>query len=957
MAGIVAKHFARIGILFFAVLGIYASLFLVHHTHAQTAFQFTATLPISLTLDQGEAFSLPNATLVEGGVPGYRTSAFVATQDANVSNCVTVSEGPLNLTITAHSDQNADECTAQVKYSVTDMDGDGNNINRTIPVTVRASQDPIVITEIGSATDTIPIVRGFFVPNELTAWFSGGEGTVTYTATSSNPSCVAVDIIGTVLFTTTHTSSDIQGICESVIKVTATDSATPNPQTKTTSGYTIQVLASTPLTVNAENILNDIILQRGASIVGDDLLSPFAGGNGELIYTATSSSESCVSFTISQTSFTLTAHNDPNKPAQCSSNIVITATDATTPVPQTIDAPSFTVTVPSAAASPQPDLGSSTNLLELTAEGAFLQIRAVSRGSSTITDVAPYFTGGTAPLTYTVTSSEPGCVTTTIEGATLTYTSHISSDIPEGCSSLIEVTATDATTPVPQTITTFGFVVEVGLSNPILNTQTPSDIVLARGATETDLLSDYFSGGNGELIYTVTSSNKRCVTFSIDEIGNIIYTANNNVKRPEECSSSIIVTATDSHTPVAQTVSATPFITITVPGLPFGAWTIQFSDITLAKGESTTVQNLFQYFTRGVEPYTFTASTDDTTNCPQNTATINANTLTLTAHTDNAGECATTEVTVTATDTAGEIATQTFTLTVRDPSTSSSGGGSSNRQVFKSSNLEFETLTLNEGETRTVENLNEYFLSGSQPYTYSIINHTQSKCEENEAEINRDTLILRATDSYSLSCATTNLTLTATDSEGRNVERELSFTVEVQERPKKSSSGGGSGGSSGGGSGGSGGSSGSSSTQPSTSKPEQESQTNTTQQQTTQSVTSQQQTTEASIETPFTKNLIIGQNDIEVKELQQFLNNNGFPITQTGPGSSGQETTYFGQATQRALKAYQQSKNIPQTGILDETTKTAIAKDIIIKTIVTKIVTISIQIVELQIQELLEEVE
>jgi peptidoglycan hydrolase-like protein with peptidoglycan-binding domain len=43
-----------------------------------------------------------------------------------------------------------------------------------------------------------------------------------------------------------------------------------------------------------------------------------------------------------------------------------------------------------------------------------------------------------------------------------------------------------------------------------------------------------------------------------------------------------------------------------------------------------------------------------------------------------------------------------------------------------------------------------------------------------------------------------------------------------------------------------------------------------------------------------------------VKYLQIFLNDNGFTVTSTGIGSKGNESTYFGPATAKALTKYQE---------------------------------------------------
>lgn len=72
--------------------------------------------------------------------------------------------------------------------------------------------------------------------------------------------------------------------------------------------------------------------------------------------------------------------------------------------------------------------------------------------------------------------------------------------------------------------------------------------------------------------------------------------------------------------------------------------------------------------------------------------------------------------------------------------------------------------------------------------------------------------------------------------------------------------------------------------------------------------------TNASAGAGITKQLDLGMNDPEVANLQKFLNANGFPVAQSGPGSAGNETSYFGPATQAALEKYQASKGIVSSG-------------------------------------------
>lgn len=77
----------------------------------------------------------------------------------------------------------------------------------------------------------------------------------------------------------------------------------------------------------------------------------------------------------------------------------------------------------------------------------------------------------------------------------------------------------------------------------------------------------------------------------------------------------------------------------------------------------------------------------------------------------------------------------------------------------------------------------------------------------------------------------------------------------------------------------------------------------------------------------FTKNLSFGMTDNEVKMLQKFLNDTGFIITLTGPGSKNNETTRFGSATRSALIKYQKANNIkPATGFFGPVTRGIVSR-------------------------------
>jgi len=72
----------------------------------------------------------------------------------------------------------------------------------------------------------------------------------------------------------------------------------------------------------------------------------------------------------------------------------------------------------------------------------------------------------------------------------------------------------------------------------------------------------------------------------------------------------------------------------------------------------------------------------------------------------------------------------------------------------------------------------------------------------------------------------------------------------------------------------------------------------------------------------FKRDLKFGMTGADVKELQKFLNNNGFIIDTTGVGSPGKESTRFGSLTQKALIKFQKANKIkPAVGYFGAVTR------------------------------------
>ena len=71
----------------------------------------------------------------------------------------------------------------------------------------------------------------------------------------------------------------------------------------------------------------------------------------------------------------------------------------------------------------------------------------------------------------------------------------------------------------------------------------------------------------------------------------------------------------------------------------------------------------------------------------------------------------------------------------------------------------------------------------------------------------------------------------------------------------------------------------------------------------------------------FSKDLKFEMAGEDVKELQKYLNSNGFVLTGSGCGSSGNETKYFGELTRLALVRFQEAKNLPAYGFFGPMTR------------------------------------
>lgn len=75
----------------------------------------------------------------------------------------------------------------------------------------------------------------------------------------------------------------------------------------------------------------------------------------------------------------------------------------------------------------------------------------------------------------------------------------------------------------------------------------------------------------------------------------------------------------------------------------------------------------------------------------------------------------------------------------------------------------------------------------------------------------------------------------------------------------------------------------------------------------------------------LTRNLSKGMTGEDVRDLQKMLNTKGFTVATSGSGSAGNETTYFGPATQAAVIRFQTARSItPAVGFVGPLTRAAL---------------------------------
>ena len=881
------------------------------------------------------------------------TGNIVYTHTSTNENCITGVINPTTDTLVLTAKSVTNTCTSDITIKAKD----GATPPKEVSTIAVSWGVPVLIAPTSTAPsavkeEAISLTQGTAQDLDVSGWFQGGDGRFSYSAgiqaqDTTVPTCVSQSFSGTTLTLTPH-NDNTQPTCTAQIRVAVIDNNGSGSQSLTYLFYVTVPAIARPLTLSDTNTVSDITLQKGAT-KAFETDSYFTGGIGTVSYGYSVSDQSCTSsvFSAITNTLTLTAHNDNSKTEECTSNITITALDGGAPRSQSVR---FTVTVPGII-----QVGDNAP--------SFLSPLIYNEGETITLDVTNWVKGGDGRYKYEITKtseSVSSCVTVsfpnnlqpslsiaTIQNlavtecnATLTFKATENNGAGDSVSIGLSIYVRDGTqTTIPSPL--------IASTTNTATTSVFSDITLAKAAQkEFPDIGKYFTGGKESITYTATAAttalnpsdlNSSCVTIfdQPDSLNNYKLTITaSSTNELIGCRADVTVTADDGTSQAKQT------FTVTI-GTPPPLNELRASTKTLFgeqhyEGERRRYADISTYFTGGTTPYAFAFSTDDGSVCSETTATLeNTDTLVLTATPtitgtrEAPGPCASTDITITATDANSATFSRTFTLSVEP-----------NAGVYSQEDLQIpdQTLRLSDGDNQGIGTIESFFDDAPDEFALEdTLTFTVSSDDPSIADVSLSSTDTILVDAKAAGTATITVEATQTRFIGANANKSSSytFTVNIQENTRRSRGGGGGGGSSSGGGG-------SSSIRLRNSSNE-ETQTNTTQ----QVFTTQQQ-----IIQPFTQTLSIEDEGEEVKTLQQFLNKNGFSVTQTGPGSSGQETTYFGTATQQALKTYQRSKNIPSTGVVDIETQTAITKDITIEILTIKILIISIQIVELQIQQI-----
>ncbi len=547
--------------------------------------------------------SIPAQTMVVGDVVTLDVTSFFRDPDEGVltytasssnSGVVTATMSGSNLTLTAVA-------AGTATVTVTATDPDDLTATQSTGVTVdAANQRPEAVGTIPAQT----MVAGEVVTLDVTSFFRDpDEGTLTYTASSSDNGVVTATMSGSNLTLTAVAAGT------ATVTVTATD---PDGLTATQStGVTVEAANHGPETVGT--------IPAQTMVAGDevtlDMTSFFRDPDGDVLaYTASSSNSGVVTTTLSGSNLTMTAV------AAGTATVTVAATD-----PDGLTATqSARVTVDAANQGPE-------------AVGT-IPARTMMVDDVVTLDVTSFFRDPDGDvLAYTASSSNSGVVTATMSGSNLTMTAVAAGTVT------VTVTATD-----PDGLTgtqSTGVMVDAANQGPEAVGTIPAQMMVAGNKEMLDVTSFFRDPDGDVLTYTASSSNSGVVRVTISG-------SNLTVTAVAAGTATVTVTASD---PGGLTATQSAGVTVEAANqAPEAVGTIPSQTVVAGNEVSLNVISFFRDPDGDVLTYTASSS-----NSGVATVTTFGSILTVTGV-----AVGTSTVTVTVTDPGGLTAKQSMGVTV-----------------------------------------------------------------------------------------------------------------------------------------------------------------------------------------------------------------------------------------------------------------------------------------------------
>ena len=651
------------------------------------------------------ALTLPMAT----GGTGTLTYTLTGASDAALS--VAVPGLTFNTTSRVLSGTPTTAGATELTYTVTDQNG--STASATVTLTV-ATQ--VAVTAPNDQTYTM----GAMIPALTLPMATGGTGTLTYTLTGPNGTNLSELPAGLMWTGDTTNPGTITGEPTATTASPVTLTYTVTDQNGSTASDTFTVAVVTGVALNAPN---NQTYTMGRPIT--DLTLPAAsGGTGTLTYTLQDAGGNDVDATdnaVPGLTFNTTSRVLSGTPTtQATTALTYTVTDQN----NSTASATFSLTVADGVALNAP--GDQTYTMGTTITALTLQAA----------------TGGTAPLTYTLTGPSDAALSQAVPGLTFNTTARVLSGTP----------TTQATTALTYTVTdehgsTTSATFDITVAAAVALADT-GDQTYTMGRPITGLTLPMATGGTGTLTYTLTGPGDAALSQAVP---GLTFTATTRVLSGTPTTAATIAltyTVTDEH----DSTASDSFDITVADGVALNAPTDQtytmgttITALTLPAGTGGT----------GTLTYTLTGPANEALSQAVPGLTFTATTRVLSGTPTTA---AITALTYTVTDDNGSTASATFSITVAAQVTLNAPNG----QTY-TMGRPIPTLTLSAAT------------GGTGTLTYTLTGPSSGPLPTGLTF--DDTATARTLTGTPTTAATTALTYTVTDEHGSTASATFTLTV------------------------------------------------------------------------------------------------------------------------------------------------------------------------------------